>query len=76
MSANFGLPIDRVTGLEMLAQADADRTKLWEAVLLLGDAATVAAAREWKMAVGQLELFARDPTDDDQSPEWLTNMNS
>lgn len=47
------------------AQADAQRTKAWEAVLLLGDADTVAAAREWRWAVPQLERAARGVADDD-----------
>ncbi|MEV5899416.1 hypothetical protein [Streptomyces sp. NPDC052127] len=57
--------IDRATGLELLAQADAQRTKAWEAVLLLGDADTVAAAREWRWAVLQLEREARGVAGDD-----------
>jgi hypothetical protein len=52
-------PIDREAGLKLLAEADAERTKAWERVLLLGDAATVAAAREWRDVVLQLELSAR-----------------
>lgn len=52
-------PIDREAGLTMLAQAYSEQTKAWEAVLLLGDAATVTAAREWRKAVEQLELTAR-----------------
>ncbi|MFJ5779556.1 hypothetical protein [Streptomyces sp. NPDC093094] len=51
--------IDRSTGLELMAQADAQRTKAWEGVLLLGDADTVAAAREWRWSVQQLERAAR-----------------
>lgn len=58
-------PIDRTTGLDLMAQADALRTKAWEGVLLLGDADTVAAAREWRWAVLQLERAARDLAGDD-----------
>ncbi|OEJ20986.1 hypothetical protein AR457_38755 [Streptomyces agglomeratus] len=58
-------PIDRTTGLELLAEADAQRTKAWEGVLLLGDADTVAAAREWRWAVLQLERAARDLAEPD-----------
>ncbi|MGW3819027.1 hypothetical protein [Streptomyces sp. NPDC005046] len=58
-------PIDRTAGLELMAQADAQRTKAWEGVLLLGDADTVAAAREWRWAVLQLERAARGIADDD-----------
>ncbi|MFJ6755092.1 MULTISPECIES: hypothetical protein [unclassified Streptomyces] len=59
------LPIDRTTGLELLAQADAQHTKAWEAVLLMGDANTVAAAREWRMAVMSLGLAARGTAGED-----------
>jgi hypothetical protein len=58
-------PIDRATGLELMAQADAQRTKAWEGALLLGDAGTVAAAREWRWAVLQLERAARGIAGDD-----------
>ncbi|MEU1164705.1 hypothetical protein ABZ372_30715 [Streptomyces sp. NPDC005921] len=58
-------PIDRAAGLELIAQADAQRTKAWEGVLLLGDADTVAAARDWRWAVLQLERGARGIADDD-----------
>ncbi len=51
-------PLDRDTGLDLLAQAGAARSKAWETVLLLGDAATVAAARRWRLAVRQLEHVA------------------
>jgi hypothetical protein len=44
-------PIDRGQGLELLAEANAQRTKAWEALLLLGDEDTVTAARAWQDAV-------------------------
>lgn len=53
------LPIDRQRGLELLADADVQRSKSWEGVLLLGDRDTVRAAREWRWAVTQLDSFAR-----------------
>lgn len=71
MSANLAQPISRDAGLEMLTQAEDHRTKVWETVLLLGDAATVDAARQWRGAVWRLTEFARDLTDDDESAEWL-----
>lgn len=61
--------IDPDAGLVLLAAADAERTKAWERVLLLGDAATVAAAREWRHAVLQLELSARGRSPADF--EWV-----
>jgi hypothetical protein len=60
-------PIDRDSGLQILAQADAHRTTVWENVLLLGDAATVSAARDWWEAVRELVMYARDRTDGDLS---------
>jgi hypothetical protein len=71
MSLNWGRPIDREVGLTLLDQAEDNRTKTWEVVLLLGDSATVASAREWRNSVGKLVSFARDPSDDDKSAEWL-----
>lgn len=62
-------PIDPDAGLTLLAAADAERTKAWERVLLFGDAATVTAAREWRNAVLQLELFARGRSPADF--EWI-----
>jgi hypothetical protein len=56
-------PIDREEGLAKLADGDLRRTKAWESVLLLGDAETVNAAREWRDAVYQIELAARDLSD-------------
>jgi hypothetical protein len=53
-------PVDRDAGLHLLADAGAARTKAWEAVLLLGDATTVAAARDWREAIWQLEQIAAD----------------
>ncbi|GIF68327.1 hypothetical protein Ais01nite_63620 [Asanoa ishikariensis] len=50
--------IDRDAGLALLAEADAARTKAWEKVLMLGDAAAVTAARDWRQAVRKLEFFA------------------
>jgi hypothetical protein len=64
-------PIDRDAGLETLTQTEFQRTKVWESVLLLGDTVTVAAARDWRNAVWQLELLARTPTDDGISVKAL-----
>jgi hypothetical protein len=43
--------IDREQGQELLAEANSRRTTAWEAMLLLGDENTVAAARVWREAV-------------------------
>jgi hypothetical protein len=45
-----------LTELERLTD---ERTAKWEAVLLLGDPATIEAARIWHRRVWQVELFAR-----------------
>lgn len=44
-------PLDRAQGLDLLAEANAQRTKAWEAMLLLGGEDTVATARAWQEAV-------------------------
>jgi hypothetical protein len=69
-------PIDRDAGLEALTQAEFYRTKAWESVLLLGDTATVAAARDWRSAVWQLELLARTPADDGISVKALSAVRA
>ncbi|GIJ52117.1 hypothetical protein Val02_90030 [Virgisporangium aliadipatigenens] len=50
---------DRQAGLALLAEAEAERSKAWERVLLLGDQATVTAARDWSDAVRDLRLAVR-----------------
>jgi len=52
------LPVDPQDALAALAEADAERSKAWERILLLGDAATVTAARDWTDAVRDLRLAA------------------
>ncbi|MDG4800450.1 hypothetical protein [Micromonospora sp. WMMD980] len=58
---------DHDEGVARLAEADVRHTLAWEAVLLLGDEATVGAAAEWRHAVRDLESAARalphPPTD-------------
>jgi hypothetical protein len=56
---------DRAHGVALLSDAEGERTKAWEIVLLLGDEETVTAAREWRGAVWRLELAARGHTRDD-----------
>ena len=45
--------------LELLADAEADRGKQWETVLLLGHPETVAAGRSWHERAWRLEAYAR-----------------
>ncbi|MEU1248793.1 hypothetical protein ACWD8I_26000 [Micromonospora arida] len=56
---SYSHPIDREEGLARLAEAEARRTIVWENLLLLGDAATVAAAASWRDAIWQVERLAR-----------------
>ena len=67
-------PIDREQGLELLAEASVRRTKAWEAMLLLGDEITVAAARAWQDAVGAEEhLCSGEPIDE---MEWQSAVEA
>jgi len=52
-------PLDREVGEELISQGEAARARAWEAVLMLGDADGVVAARQWRAAVLRMELFAR-----------------
>jgi hypothetical protein len=45
--------------LELLADAEAERSRLWETVLLLGHPQTVAAGRIWHECAWRLEAYAR-----------------
>jgi hypothetical protein len=46
-------------GLPMLAEAEQIRASKWQTVLLLGNPATIAAAREWQEGVWDLGRIAR-----------------
>jgi hypothetical protein len=52
-------PIAPAEGIPLLKVATEDRAARWEPVLLLGDTATIAAARQWHDCVWRLEWFAR-----------------
>jgi hypothetical protein len=52
-------PVDPAVADQLLDETDARRTAMWESVLLLGDAATVNAARQWWEAVRNLEIAVR-----------------
>ncbi|MDW3847007.1 hypothetical protein NMK34_10370 [Micromonospora sp. BRA006-A] len=52
--------LDKAAALPRLADADIRHTLAWERLLLLGDAATVAAAQDWREAVWRLEHRARE----------------
>src|SRR5690348_3525183 len=67
-------PIDREQELVLLAEANVRRTKAWEAVLLLGDEATVTAARAWKDAVDAEERLCGDEFIDEM--EWQSAVEA
>ncbi|MFI6313228.1 hypothetical protein ACIBEK_24270 [Nocardia fusca] len=52
-------PLDTDIGYQRLADAEAQRAVVWEAVLLLGSPAAVAAAREWHDELVELGHIAR-----------------
>jgi hypothetical protein len=52
------LPLDPEAGIPELEEASAERARKWEAVLLLGDPATVKAAREWHQIIWHLQAYA------------------
>jgi hypothetical protein len=51
-------PIDRAEGLEMLSQAEIDRSVRYEALLLLADAPTIASAQALNEVLWTLEAYA------------------
>jgi hypothetical protein len=62
-----GQPIDVDSGFAAIAEAETERALAWETVLLLGDPATVVAARAWQEQVWQLEAILRGKADQDES---------
>jgi hypothetical protein len=67
-------PIDREQGLELLAEANTRRTKAWESMLLLGDEATVMAARAWQDAVRVEEILAGSDSIDEM--DWQSAVET
>lgn len=67
-----GHRMDREEGLARLAEADVRRTLAWESVLLLGDASTVSAARDWRDAVWGIERVARGSPRQTTTPTCCT----
>lgn len=59
-----GGDIDVDAALAELAEAETERALKWETVLLLGDPATIAAARAWHEQVWRLERILREETPD------------
>jgi len=63
-------PLDLDAGLVELAAADADRGMKWEAVLLIGSADTIEAARQWHSCAWRLEHHVRG----DVQIEWQDEL--
>lgn len=55
-----GRPIDLDAAFAELAEAETERALSWETVLLLGDPASIAAARAWHEQVWRLERILRE----------------
>ncbi|MFE4638527.1 hypothetical protein ACFRJ1_34855 [Streptomyces sp. NPDC056773] len=53
-------PLPPAEGLALLADAESHRATEWESVLLVGDAATIAAARRWHETIWTIELLIRE----------------
>jgi hypothetical protein len=66
--------IAREQGMELLTEANDRRTQAWEAMLLLGDAVTVTAARAWQDAVNvEQRLCGGSPIDE---AEWQSTVEA
>lgn len=72
----LGEPINREAGLEMLVQAEAHRTEVWEMMLLLADQATAHAAERWRNAVTHEVEFARGLRNDAGPDDWIVAVRS
>ncbi len=64
-------PLAPDEGLKRLADAEQTRATLWERVLLVGDPATITAARSWHEASWRLEVLARGISDGERSFQQL-----
>ncbi|MEU7800749.1 hypothetical protein AB0B10_15905 [Micromonospora arborensis] len=69
--------LDETAALARLANADIRHTLVWENVLLLGEATTVAAAQDWREAVWRLEHRARSVGETSEPlPELIQQANT
>ncbi len=62
-----GQPIDLDSAFVALAEAETERAARWETVLLLGEPATISAARAWSEQVWRLERILREDHPDASS---------
>ena len=60
-----GQPVDPDAAFAELAEAETERAMKWETVLLLGDPATISAARAWHEQVWRLERILREGSPDE-----------
>jgi hypothetical protein len=60
-----GQPVDVDAAFIEIADAETERAMKWETVLLLGDPATIVAARAWHEQVWRLERVLRDDNPDE-----------
>ncbi|GAA3475673.1 hypothetical protein [Streptomyces yanii] len=58
--ADVADPLQPADGLPLLAEAESRRATEWESVLLVGDAATIAAARRWHETLWTIEALVRE----------------
>ncbi|QQQ80840.1 hypothetical protein IOD16_27725 [Saccharothrix sp. 6-C] len=65
-----GQPVDLDSAFADLAEAETERASRWETVLLLGEPATISAARAWSEQVWRLEHVVRG---DDPDPSSFTD---
>ncbi|NUS62668.1 MAG: hypothetical protein HOQ46_03360 [Saccharothrix sp.] len=66
-----GRPIELDSALAALAEAETERAARWETVLLLGEPATISAARTWSEQVWGLEQILRE-----DHPDAASFMNA
>lgn len=59
-----GDPIDLESAFAALAEAETHRAAQWETVLLLGEPATISAARDWSVQAWRLEHILREADPD------------
>jgi hypothetical protein len=73
---NLTKSINRQAALEILTQAEVERTEAWEQVLLLSDKATTHAALRWHQAVRREAEFARIHPDGVEPGNWTALVRS
>jgi hypothetical protein len=67
---NITIPIHLDAAIELITEAEAQRTEAWELMLLLSDQETAYAALKWHTAVRREAEFARRHPDSAGSNDW------